>query len=284
MPPAHPFCPGYTGAFRTLAENYPGTLVYPSVSFRTEWGPIFHRGRLNGTARLLVIGQDPAEHENVCRRILVGKAGQRVQGFLARLGVGDHYVMINTFVYSLYASVPSAQVVEPNLSAYRHSWLEALIKPGTKIKAVVALGNMADQAWHHWRTTTTAGGAATAAALAYVKITHPTADAHPPITQTQILQNWNLGLQVVAPALQAHPAPYGTVFGPGDLAPIPEEDLPAGVPAWMRALDPWAARVNHALLATVPPLSIATAPVPPDSSDRYTRRHLALEVPATEVP
>ena len=113
---------------------------------------------------------------------------------------------------------------------------------------------------------------------------HPTADSHPPITQTQILQSWNLGLQAVAPALQANPAPYGAVFAPGDLVVIPEEDLPAGVPPWMRALDPWAVRVNTKILMTVPPLSIATPPVPPDSTDRYTRRHLAIEVPTTEVP
>ena len=153
MSTVHPFCPGYTGAFRTLVENYPGTAVYPSATFRTEWGPIFHRGRLNGTARLLVIGQDPAEHENICRRILVGKAGQRVQGFVSRLGVGNRYVMINTFVYSLYGSAPAGQVTAQTLADYRHSWLDALLKPGTKIKAVVALGTMADQAWQQWRTT-----------------------------------------------------------------------------------------------------------------------------------
>jgi hypothetical protein len=34
-----------------------------------EWGPILHRGRLDGTARILVIGQDPAQHETVVRRI-----------------------------------------------------------------------------------------------------------------------------------------------------------------------------------------------------------------------
>jgi uracil-DNA glycosylase len=50
--------------------------------FRLPWGPIYYRGRLDGTARLLIVGQDPAADENVARRILVGDAGQRVQGFL----------------------------------------------------------------------------------------------------------------------------------------------------------------------------------------------------------
>ena len=88
--------------FRSLCESYPDEVVYPSADFRVEWGPVFHRGRLDGSARVLVIGQDPAQHEVICRRILVGEAGQRVQGFLAKAGVTSEYVMINTFLYSVY--------------------------------------------------------------------------------------------------------------------------------------------------------------------------------------
>ena len=69
---AHDFDPGPVGEpFASLVRNYPGADVYPGSSFRVEWGPIFHRGRLDGSARLLVIGQDPAESESVARRILV---------------------------------------------------------------------------------------------------------------------------------------------------------------------------------------------------------------------
>ena len=82
------FDPGICKApFTTLADAHPGSEVYPFDQFRVEWGPIFHRGRLNGSARVLVIGQDPAAHETVVRRILVGEAGRRVQGFLAKLGI-----------------------------------------------------------------------------------------------------------------------------------------------------------------------------------------------------
>ena len=56
------FDPGYVGEpFLTLCDQAPAA-VYPYGAFRVEWGPIFHRGRLDGTARLLCIGQDPAEH------------------------------------------------------------------------------------------------------------------------------------------------------------------------------------------------------------------------------
>lgn len=58
------FDPGYVGEpFQTLCDQAPDASVYPCNAFRTEWGPIFHRGRLDGSARVLCIGQDPAEHE-----------------------------------------------------------------------------------------------------------------------------------------------------------------------------------------------------------------------------
>ena len=58
------FCPGYNREpFATLVANYPGKDVHPVKDFRVEWGPVFHRGRLDGTARILVIGQDPGQHE-----------------------------------------------------------------------------------------------------------------------------------------------------------------------------------------------------------------------------
>jgi hypothetical protein len=84
----HPFDPGYfQEPFLSLAAGYPEGEVYPPDQFRLEWGPVFHRGRLDGSARVVVVGQDPAQHETIVRRILAGEAGRRLQGFLARLGV-----------------------------------------------------------------------------------------------------------------------------------------------------------------------------------------------------
>src|SRR6478672_8700949 len=82
----------YRQPYRDLVGNFPDASVYPLDSFRVEWGPVFHRGRLDGSARVLVIGQDPATHEAIARRILVGEAGQRAQGFLTRLGIERSYV------------------------------------------------------------------------------------------------------------------------------------------------------------------------------------------------
>jgi uracil-DNA glycosylase len=136
----HLFDPGYIAdPFLTLCAQYPGADVYPSDQFRIEWGPIFHRGRLDGSSRVLVIGQDPAQHESVVRRILVGEAGSRLQGFWAKLGITHSYVAVNTFLYSVYGSVKAKTRKDPDLIEYRNRWLKALLAGG-KIEAVVALG------------------------------------------------------------------------------------------------------------------------------------------------
>ena len=58
------FDPGYTkDPWASLVRDYPDETVYPLKDFRVEWGPIFHRGRLDGTAKVLIVGQDPAAHE-----------------------------------------------------------------------------------------------------------------------------------------------------------------------------------------------------------------------------
>src|ERR1035438_772452 len=133
----HPFDPGYFGEpFRTLAGEYPEADVYPSNQFRVEWGPIFHRGRLDGSARVLIIGQDPAQHETIVRRCLVGEAGRRVQGLLAKFGITTSYVLINTFLYSVYGSVKAATKKGPLLVGYRNQWIDAIMGGG-QVEAVL---------------------------------------------------------------------------------------------------------------------------------------------------
>src|SRR6266511_4152738 len=169
---AHLFDPGYGNEpFRTLCQEYPGVDVYPAARFRIEWGPIFHRGRLDGSARILVIGQDPAQHETIVRRILVGTAGKRAQGFLAKVGLTRSYVLVNTFLYSVYGQGGGEHHKnDPGILAYRNKWLKAVLGLGG-IEAAVALGGLAGQAWSAFLAT--ADGAAFAN-LPFQHITHPT--------------------------------------------------------------------------------------------------------------
>jgi Uracil DNA glycosylase superfamily len=267
---AHAFDPGYTRRFATLVRNYPGPEVYPPKDFRVEWGPIFHRGRLNGTARVLVLGQDPATHESIARRSLVGEAGQRVQGFLAKLGIDRSYVMVNTFLYSVFGQGGGERHKDnPDIAAYRNRWLDALLVD-SQVEAVVALGRLADIAFQAWKDTP----AGSATDVAFRAITHPTfpesASAAGQFTRaeavTRMLANWNEALPELKAAI-AHPDVdrplqlYGDILLPEDRAPIPEQDLPAGVPPWMRAVESWAVRknVDEADGATATPVEIANA-------------------------
>jgi uracil-DNA glycosylase len=249
----HPFDPGYfREPFRTLAEDYPGPDVYPPGQFRVEWGPIFHRGRLDGSARVLVIGQDPAQHETIVRRILVGEAGRRLQGFLGKLGVTTSYVLINAYLYSVYGSVKAKVRKDPRLIAYRNLWLDALLV-GTKVEAVVLLGTAAGEAWKFWKSTP-AGLASTVVEAA---ITHPTQPesfskgdrVKLAAATTRLLQNWNGGLDRLSPAV-THPdttvplVHFGTSWAEGDRLPVAELDFPAGLPSWMHEQDGWAKRAG----------------------------------------
>lgn len=250
---SHPFDPGYFAEpFVTLCSEYPGPDVYPPGQFRSEWGPIFHRGRLDGSARVLVIGQDPAQHESVIRRIMVGEAGRRVQGLLRKLGVTRSYVFINTYLYSVYGSVKAQTRKDARLVDYRNRWLHALLT-GSRIEVVLAFGRVADEAWRFWRATP-AGGAVD---LAYAALTHPTQPesasngdkAKLAEATTALLRNWNKALQAVAPHVQHPDAPtplvlYGDTWAEEDRIGIPEFDFPAGLPAWMREQDGWARRAG----------------------------------------
>jgi uracil-DNA glycosylase len=251
---SHEFDPGYGAEpFRTLMSDAPDDKVYPTSDFRTEWGPVFHRGRLDGTARVLIIGQDPAQHETISRRILVGEAGQRIQGFIAKLGMDRSYVMVNTFLYSVYGQQGgNKHKNDPQIAAYRHRWIDAVFAT-SPIEAVAALGTLADNAWQTWKKTPK--GQATN--VTYAHITHPTQPessskgnkAKLATAIKAMLANWNAALNTLKPAI-AHPdrtialQPYATAFQAGDIVEIPEIDLPAGTPPWMRGLENWATRTG----------------------------------------
>jgi uracil-DNA glycosylase len=253
-----PFDPGYgEEPFRSLVAAYPGSNVYKGSDFRSEWGPVFHRGRLDGSARVLVVGQDPAQHETIARRILVGEAGHRLQGFLFKLGIDRSYAMINTFLYCLFGQGGAAG--KANVTAivtYRHKWLDALFAH-EPIEAVVALGQLADQAWTKWAATPNGS----TFSPAYVKITHPTQPESAGGTSgakhaqliAAMLDNWNKGLQAIKPGIATpdknRPLKlYGNSFGPDDKKPIPMDDMPAGTPPWMATDDGWADRTGSGSL------------------------------------
>ena len=255
----HAFDPGPVGEpFASLVDAYPGPEAYPPDSFRVEWGPIFHRGRLDGSARLLVIGQDPAQSEAIVRRILVGEAGHRAQGLMAKLGFNRSYLMINTFLYSVYGQTGGDRHKNDQpIVDYRNRWLQAIFG-ANQIEAVLALGALADDAWQKWKQTPAGEGFSPA----YQHVTHPTepesaSGGNPAKFRAAIaamLQNWNRALAALHPLIKNPDTPtalvpYGQDFAPGERVEIPEFDVPAGVPDWMRSPHAWAKRVGRTAAA-----------------------------------
>jgi uracil-DNA glycosylase len=265
------FCPGYVKEpFKTLAANYPDETAYPFSDFRVEWGPIFHRGRLDGTASVLLIGQDPGQHENILRRILVGEAGRRVQGFLAKLGITRSYVMINALLYSVFGSGGGKFVDDPPVRDYRNKWIAGILEPGT-VQAVITFGGLANKAWTEY---TKAEGVPVGIVVEH--LTHPTfpesaggTKAEKAANTKKMLQQWNGALEHLHPAITRKDVPtplslYGEAFVDGDKVDIPSIDLPAGIPRWMYDDDGWARRVGAELLTK--------------------RRNITLTVPKGVIP
>jgi uracil DNA glycosylase superfamily protein len=275
---AVPFCPGYPPPYDALVASYPGAAIYPAPAFRVEWGPIFHRGRLDGTAKLLVLGQDPAVAETVTRRILVGVAGQRTQGLLARLGLTRSYVMVNTFLYSVFGQGSgNAHIKDDAIATYRNSWLDTIVSHND-IAAIITLGTLATTAYRRWL----ASGAEFAGH--HAAVLHPTypesASAAGQVTLAdatkRLLADWNEALPALIAAI-THPdetapgTPYGTTFTDADMPPILPDDLPTGIPAWMRSARDWASRNGpdaDTKRATI------TVEVPPAARPWLTQPHL----------
>lgn len=240
----HEYDTGYGAEpFRTLVNEHPDETVYPQAKFRTEWGPMFHRGRLDGTARIVLIGQDPAQHENILRRVLVGEAGQRVQGFLYKLGIDRSYVIINAFLYSVYGSGSSALENKAGLINYRNRWLDALMKP--QVQAVVTFGGSAKTAWDKWKATSN-GATFNRTVVALKHPTYPESGGLTPTQRAAMLAEWTAGIttlrSVVTPDTNRPLVAYGGNFTPADRQLIPEFDLPAGTPPFMRVQQNWAFR------------------------------------------
>jgi hypothetical protein len=93
----------------------------------------------------------PGPTERIAHRTLVGDAGQRVQGFLAKLGLTESYLCVNAFPYALHPSWGMSAdelLADPVQKQWRNEFYDA-VKPG-HVQAVVAFGTNAQQALDLW--------------------------------------------------------------------------------------------------------------------------------------
>lgn len=222
------FCPGPPAAFATWFSMAPDLGPLAPGRFRTNFGPVFWRGRLDGSARLLIVGQDPSSDEQLARRCFVGRAGQRLQGLLAKVGLSRSYVIINTLHVGIVGSFDDelrAASSHPAVLAWRNGLLDKLRAQNT-FQAVLTAGSAARDAVDAWPGL----GSLTDKR---VHVWHPTAR-----DESALLETWNAALPRLAdkitPDLGESPdlTEYGTTFTPEDHKPIPRRDLPFGIPNW----------------------------------------------------
>jgi hypothetical protein len=194
--------------------------------FWFDWGPIFYRGRTNETARVLCIGSDPGPTERIAGRTLVGDAGQRVQGFLTKLGLTHSYLCLNAFAFALF---PSQAHTAPEMLAdhdqltWRNRLFDMARSPA--LQAVVAFGQVAQEAVDLWPGIGT---------TPLQRIPHPSSH-----DEQALLTAWRAAITALRGVVTPDPdgdatgPNYGSSFDESDYAPIPRADLPFGAPAFL---------------------------------------------------
>lgn len=218
------FDPGPPAA---IAQHLDGMPSYAAKRdcFWYDWGPVFYRGRLDGSAKLIGIASDPGPTERIAARTLVGDAGQRVQGLLAKLGLTRAYVLVNAYAYALLPSkAPQARplLAEPAHKGWRNDFYDAVTGPA--LEAIIAFGGEAQAALALWSPRPN---------VPVFKLPHPSSH-----NAASLLNAW----RAAVPQLRAVVTPdpdgdaslpnYGTSFRERDYARVPMRDLPFGVPAW----------------------------------------------------
>jgi len=209
------------------------------TDFWFDWGPIFYRGRLDGSARLLCVASDPGATERIAGRTLVGDAGQRVQGFLAKVGLTRSYLCLNALVYGMFPSHFSKApgiLHEQEQTEWRNELFDKATHITTTLQAVVAFGSNAQIAVDLW------GGKGN---LPVFEIHHPSFP-----DEDELLSGWRDAMKQLRDIVTPDPdgdnsgPNYGSSFDETDYAPVPRRDLPFGVPAflgddaWRRTGDP----------------------------------------------
>jgi uracil-DNA glycosylase len=227
------FDPGPPAAVARHFAKVPSYADFKEL-FWYDWGPVFYRGRLNRTARLLGIASDPGPTERVAGRTLVGDAGQRVQGFLTKLGLTRGYTLVNAYAYALRPS--RAQQAAPLLARQDHvDWRNTLLQliTGPPLQAIVAFGAQARAAVRMWDGKPN---------VPVFEVPHPSSR-----NPTALVGSWRDAIAelrtIVTPDPDGDPGVpnYGPKFRESDYAPIPARDLPFGVPAWL-GNDAWGRR------------------------------------------
>jgi hypothetical protein len=244
--------PGPTGTLKQVMEATPDYLseVGDPATFWYAFGPVFYRGRLDGSARVLGIASDPGPSECLpfARRTLIGDSGQKTQGFLTKLGLTRSYVLVNAFAVALHPGqkTKGLDVLRTNaaIRTSRHALYDGLLASGP-LQAIVAFGDVAHLAYDLWSDANPA-----VKAIPSFKLAHPAAVDRSGSGNDAALNAWTQAITtlrtIVTPDPDGDPSVpnFGAYFTELDYARIPRWDFPTTAPtyvgddSWGRAATP----------------------------------------------
>jgi uracil-DNA glycosylase len=146
---------GWAGLFAET-PNYRGLglAVLGRDVFRWHHGPMFYRGRLDGSAKVVLVGQEGAQDESLSHRSFTGGTGARMQHLLRHLGLDRSYLFLNSFVYPIFGQYndklrPLAQDPRSPIVSHRHRILDKAILDGD-VRLVIAVGSAAKESVATW--------------------------------------------------------------------------------------------------------------------------------------
>jgi uracil-DNA glycosylase len=131
-----------------------GRAVLGREAFRWHHGPMFFRGRLDGSAKVVIVGQEGAQDESLSHRSFTGGTGARMQHLLRHLGLDRSYLFLNSFVYPIFGQYtddlrPLAQDRRSPIVSHRHRILDKAIVDDD-VRLVIAVGRAAKESIATW--------------------------------------------------------------------------------------------------------------------------------------
>lgn len=254
--------------------------VGDTTTFWYAFGPVLYRGRLDGTARVMCIASDPGPAECLpfARRTLIGDSGQKVQGFLAKLGLTRSYVLVNAFAVAMRPSQRSKalRVLRTNvaIASARHRFYDALLEGG-QLEAIIAFGDVAHEAYDLWVSSNRA-----AKRIPALKLAHPAAVDREGTGNDAALKAWRRAIvklrKIVTPDHDGglRGPNFGAYFTELDYARIPRWDLPHVAPAYVGD-DSWGRnatrRHNNCCARPSPDDMVSLELTPPEGQGPFLR-------------
>jgi hypothetical protein len=215
--------PFWPNMFAELPDSY--YINHPFGRCRIHFGGVPYRGRLNDTARVIIVGQDSSTDEAIARRAFIGNAGLRLKKLLYKIGIQRSYVIINTLAYSIngHANAEMRNIAqEPIIKKLREDLLNTFIDRNP-IEAIITFDVGARKALATWNNPQN---------ITIHQLFHPSA-------QAGLINDCNTKLPVLLanitpddPAI-VDPTPYtGDWNNDTHRMDIPRFDLPYNLPHW----------------------------------------------------